>query len=359
MLVWLVPSNDAGDGPLAGFVPSFEQDDYVLITQFENLTDNPLFDEGTLEYALELALSDSRYLHVAQPERVEDALRLMKRPLDTVVDRSVGREVALRDGGIRVVLAGAIEKSDSGYVLTALLMNPQDGRVLDSVREAASDEAEVTSAIHRQASRVRERLGEALPLIDASEQRLEKVTTPSLRALQLYSRGYWMHRGQGPPGERLPAAEELFRLALREDPSFAAAHNMLGWSIRNQDTSRPPEEYLPHIERAVELAEESTEQDRLFIEGSYFYLTEQWEKAAAKNQALLDLNPAHFYAGNNFRGAYRELGRPLPVYTYLRAADVRPNDVRRQRIAANVLLETSQLSRAKILCRPCQGVGRG
>ena len=146
--IWLLTTGEPNGDPQTVLDVPFEQDDYVLITRFENLTDNPLFDDGTLEYALELALSDSRYLHVAPPERVEDALRLMKRPLDTVVDRTIGREVALRDGGIQVVLAGAIETagSGSGYVLRTLLVNPQDGRVLDSVREDAPDEAGVTSA---------------------------------------------------------------------------------------------------------------------------------------------------------------------------------------------------------------------
>ena len=231
----------------------FEQDDYVLITQFDNLTGEPRFDgRGTLEAVLELALSESGYLHVVQPERIEDTLRLMTLPVDSVIDRTVGREVARRDGGIRAVLAGSIEASGSGYVLTVQLVNPQDGRVLDSVtEEASSDEAGIASAIRRQAGRVREYLGEALPLIVASEQRLQKVTTPSMRAVHLYSRGYGVLRGSG--SGKFAAAEELFRLAIREDPSFAAAHNMLGWSIHNQDTSRQPEEYLRHIERALEL----------------------------------------------------------------------------------------------------------
>ena len=107
-----------------------------------------------------------------------------------------------------------------------------------------------------------------------------------MRALQLYSRGYGVLRGSG--SGKFAAAEELFRLAIREDPSFAAAHNMLGMSIYNQDTSRQPEEYLRHIERALELTERTTESDRLFIEGSYFSLTKQWAKAAAKYEALLD-----------------------------------------------------------------------
>lgn len=325
----------------------FEQDDYVLITQFDNLTGEPRFDgRGTLEAVLELALSESGYLHVVQPERIEDTLRLMTLPVDSVIDRTVGREVARRDGGIRAVLAGSIEASGSGYVLTVQLVNPQDGRVLDSVtEEASSDEAGIASAIRRQAGRVREYLGEALPLIVASEQRLQKVTTPSMRAVHLYSRGYGVLRGSG--SGKFAAAEELFRLAIREDPSFAAAHNMLGWSIHNQDTSRQPEEYLRHIERALELTGGTTESDRLFIEGSYFSLTKQWAKAAAKYEALLDLHPAHHYGLNNLRLSYARLRRPQRIEFVVRQADVRPNEFGRQVLAARSLWRVEQLAEAR------------
>ena len=160
--------------------------DVVLITRFENRTGEAAFDGG-LELALAHELSNSSVVRVASPERVEDALRLMKLPVDTVVDESLGREVALRDGGIRVFLTGHIEKFGPNYVLTVQLLDPEDGRVLASVSEEARDESVITSALRPLSSRVREVLGEALPLIQASEQRLEKVTTPSLRALQLYS----------------------------------------------------------------------------------------------------------------------------------------------------------------------------
>ena len=322
----------------------FEQDDYVLIAQFDNLTGEPLFDEGTLELALERALSESGLLHVTPPERVEDALRLMQRPLDTVIDRLVGREVALRDGAVRVVLAGTIEIFGPGYAVTMELIDPHVGRVLHSVREEAAHEADVTHAIYRQASRVRELLGEDLPPIESREHQLEKVTTPSLRALQLYTRGYWLYRR----GNR-PASKELFQLAVAEDPSFAAAHQMLGYAVRDTPARRRPiEEWLPHFERAVDLAAGTTERDRLFIEGSYFSVTRQFEHAIPKYEALLDLQPDHYFAMTNVRGAYRRLGQDPPVELVLRHADARPNNPRLQGIAATVLLETSQLSRAKI-----------
>ncbi|MGH9804602.1 MAG: protein kinase domain-containing protein, partial [Candidatus Acidiferrales bacterium] len=100
----------------------FEERDWVLIAQFENRTGEEVLS-GALEYALERELSNSRFVNVVPRERIADALQLMKKPLDTTVDAQVGREVCLRDGGIRALLTGRVEKLDSSYLLSVALVN--------------------------------------------------------------------------------------------------------------------------------------------------------------------------------------------------------------------------------------------
>ena len=85
----------------------FEERDWVLIADFENRTGEAVFG-GTLEYALERELSNSQFVNVVPRPRIEDALRLMQRPLDTPINAAVGREIALRDGGIRALLTGRV-----------------------------------------------------------------------------------------------------------------------------------------------------------------------------------------------------------------------------------------------------------
>ena len=81
------------DGSLRAL--AFEERDWVLIAAFDIHAGEALFD-GTLEAAL--ALSNSRFVNVVPRERIQDALRLMQKPLDTRVDSEVGREICLRDG---------------------------------------------------------------------------------------------------------------------------------------------------------------------------------------------------------------------------------------------------------------------
>ena len=92
----------------------FHQRDWVLLTTFDNRTSDQQFDR-TVEDALAYELSNSTYVNVVPRIRVDDALRLMARPVDTVVDATIGLEVAQRDGAIRLVVDGAIERLGTGY----------------------------------------------------------------------------------------------------------------------------------------------------------------------------------------------------------------------------------------------------
>jgi hypothetical protein len=81
VLVWQV----AREGRTAEPAVSLAADDWVLVTAFDNHSGEPVFD-GTLEYVLRQQLAASPTVRVASPDRVRDALQLMRRPLDTRVD---------------------------------------------------------------------------------------------------------------------------------------------------------------------------------------------------------------------------------------------------------------------------------
>src|SRR5215469_4055597 len=86
---------------------NFQARDWVLVTNFENRTGEAVLD-GTLEYALERELSNSQYVNVVPRERVDDVLRLMRKPLNTKIDDRLGREICLRDGDIPALLTGRV-----------------------------------------------------------------------------------------------------------------------------------------------------------------------------------------------------------------------------------------------------------
>ena len=73
--------------------------------------------------------------------------------------------------------------------MTARLIEPQSGRVVRSRVEYADDRDDVLGALRTVASALRSDLGESLANIQTSDHPLEQVTTPSIKALKLYSDG--------------------------------------------------------------------------------------------------------------------------------------------------------------------------
>ena len=324
----------------------FEARDWVLIADFENQTGGAIAD-GTVEYALAHALGESRFVNVVPRERVVDTLGLMRQPPETAVDAAVGREIALRDGGIRVMLTGRVDKLDTTYALTAVLVEPATGRTVASVREEAAGDSEFLPAVHRLSNRVRARLGEALADIERSARALEKVTTPSLSALQLFSQADGLIALR-----KSDVAEGLLRQAVAADPDFASGYMHLAWTISNQ--RKPATEYLPPAERALELAQRVSERERYFILGSYHEMLGQDEQAATVYETLLELYPDHYWGMNNLGPRYSRLASANPRrYEDLKAglsarrADLRPTHLGLTLAAAENLLITGDVAAAE------------
>lgn len=298
---------------------AFQQRDWVLITSFDNRTGERVFD-GTLEYALERELSNSTFVNVVPRERINDALFLMKRPTTTPIDRTVGREICLRDGGIRALLTGRVEKLDTTYLLSAEIVNPVNGAVVASLSEEAAGQHEIPPALRHLSNQVREKLGEALPQIEQSNQALEKVTTPSLRALQFYSRGMALVNEY----KWEPAAQQIEE-AVREDPNFASAHILLAHCYTNvgKDTAA-----APHYQKAFALAISTTDRERYFIVGGYYdNFVHDNARALENYEILVRLYPDHYWGVNNLALAHQEVGKVVEAVPYfVRRAQLRPND---------------------------------
>ena len=320
---------------------NFQQRDWVLIADFDNRTGESVFD-GVLEYALEREISNSQFVNVVPRERIEDTLRLMRKPLGTRIDRTLGREISLRDGGIKVLLTGRVEKLDSTYLLSVQVVDPSQGQAISSASEEAAGQKQVLSALRSLSNWSREALGENLDLIQQSNEKLQKVTTPSLPALQLFSKADPLI-----PQGRSDLAEELLKQALEIDPEFASAHIFLAHAIRNQE--KPAEEYLPYAEKAFHLAETTGDRERYFILGSYYRMKGEQERSVQAYETLLTLYPDQFWAVNNLALYFSEVGDEKRALAYAsRSAELRPNNLwGNMRAASNLIHFGSNLPRAR------------
>lgn len=335
---------------------SFSARDFVLVIPFQNHTGETLFD-GTLEFALERELSASRFVNVVPRQRLRDTLELMKRPLDSALDLDMAREVALRDGQVRLVIAGRAERFGARYVLTADLVTPSDGALAASLRETVEDSVDALSAIQRLAAAVRSRLGEALRRAPASSPELPQAATTSLRALQLFARA-WTAIGwnESEPVDRR-AAVELLRQAIAIDPEFAQAQmTFAALQAVNPEEARV---FLPHVERALAAAARSPAQERLMIEAqAHLYRASMDDSGDSRRlavnrgiaalDAVLRVQPDHFVAlarlidATRF-SAQRHRTRELAV----RFAELRPTSSRAQIDAAAAALDDGDIGAAR------------
>jgi serine/threonine-protein kinase len=339
----------------------FEGRDWVLIAPFDNRSGESVLD-GTLEYALERDLSNSAFVNVVPRDRIDSVLRLMQTPIDTKLDARLAREICLRDGAIRALIIGRVEKIGSSYLTTAQIVDPRDATVVASLSEEALTQAELLPAVRRHALRVREALGEMLSTIQRSEAALEKVTTPSLHALQLYSQASAFMHGESWQNE---PAEQLLRQAVKEDDRFASAYILLAYTIANQ--GRPKEEYLPYAERAVLFADRTSDVERYFIIASYHHMlartggsdqqNARLEQALSAYQALMRIKPDHYWGVGNLYDVYRLLNRePQALETLVRVTEIRSD---KTSVPLNLILaylSRGQVGRAREYMRHTRGL---
>jgi len=272
---------------------------WVLIADPENLTEQEFFDK-TLREGLTIALQQSRYLNVFPHARIFETLVRMQKTDVARLDEVLGREICQREN-VQVLLASSIRSSGGRFQITVRAVEPATGDLLFGESEQFTRKEELFDRVDLLAKRVRKDLGESLTGIKETSLPLAKVTTRSLDALQLYSRATdAMAKGD------TDKAQALLQSALELDPNFAMAHRLLA-SLYLSAGNREKED--EHLTRAYYLRNTVTDREQRLIEGSYFSVQGQYEKAVESLVLLVNLYPddpdaqyelalAYLYSGN-------------------------------------------------------------
>jgi putative peptide modification system cyclase len=271
-------------------VIAFGDRDWVVVGNLKNLTDEHRFDEA-LETAFRLGLEQSHYVNVMSELKVRDTVALMQRDPDkTLVDRTVGSEVAIRDGA-RVLILPTVAEVGHRVRITAEVIDPSSQT---SVYTEAADGVGADSAlasIDQINQRLRERLGEALASVSKDSQPLDKVATKNLDALRAYSLG----RRAYSTGN-MQEALSFFEAAVQLDPQFSLAHISIATVHGNAGEN---DAMLEHVRAAEAHPERMSPRDVLFVNAWQSTLTRPQE-ALKKWKSLTQLYP-DFYPAN---GAY-------------------------------------------------------
>ncbi|HEY3383842.1 MAG TPA: winged helix-turn-helix domain-containing protein [Vicinamibacterales bacterium] len=283
-------------------VPTFGPRDFILITDALNETGEAIFDRS-LSTAFTVSMEQSRFANVFSRSRAASTLARMGKAPATRIDEVVGREICRRES-IRGLVSLGIQKVARQYALTARLIDPHSGEPVRSAVAYAPDQAHVLDALQSLATDVRRSLGESLAAIRSSNRPLLQVTTPSIKALEAYSNGMALWE----KGEYRPALR-LYETAVADDPEFAKAYAALGSAYYSHVFSDPVKG-RQYYERALALADRTTDRERMSIQIDYQHDLGHVQAASDQYRVYLQAYPDDFHLRYNYGIFLRENNRP-------------------------------------------------
>jgi tetratricopeptide (TPR) repeat protein/tRNA A-37 threonylcarbamoyl transferase component Bud32 len=261
--------------------PVFAARDWLLITDFENHSGEPLFDETVAE-SLGHALQQSRYVDIVPRAQALAAAQLTGRPDVTRLDAGLGRQICQREN-YRAFLAGDVVKAGLNYRIDIRIVDPlQNASVLrDSV--SLRSPSQLYEAVDELAARIRSRLGESVAQIERQSTPQAQVTTPSVEALRRYSAGMKRYAAGDVDGFLA-----LAKTAVELDPNFAMAHLSLAQAyniLGNEKESRL------HLAQAIKGIDRVSERERYLIRATDWSSRLEEEKALEQYRMLTELYP--------------------------------------------------------------------
>jgi eukaryotic-like serine/threonine-protein kinase len=270
----------------------------VLVADFVDRTRDPLFKE-TLESALATGMEGASFI-TSYPRQTAQRLAAQISP-GSGLTAEVARLVSAREG-IKVVLAGSIDPTVSGYEVHVRAIDPGVNKELAVASAIARSKDGLLGAIGTVAARLRGALGDTTPE-SVRLAAMETVTAGNLAALEAYQRGQDLARNNKPE-EALAAYEQAIRL----DPGMGRAYAGMGVVYNDlKDEAKTEAAYgqaLKHVDRM-------TEREKYRTLGTYYLLVARnYEKAIENYQMLLKLYPADSAGHGNLGMAYMLTGNP-------------------------------------------------
>ncbi len=315
------------------------ESDVLLLADFVNNTDDPLFD-GTLKEALAVKLEESPFLKLAPDRQVRETMALMELQPEAAVTAEIGQEVCQRLN-IKALVSGQIAPLGSHFVVTLSALECASGEVLAREQVQAENKEEVLSALGVAATGLRHRLGESLPSVEQFDAPLEQATTNSLEALKAFSLAAEKRR-QGFEEEAIV----LFHRAIQLDPNFAMAHARLGTAYVNL---REWDKGIEAHKRAYALRDRVSEKESFYITAHYHAsVTGEIEQQIGTYELWKQTYPRDWTAPNNLASQYNTLGRyEDAVREAEHAVELEPNEVFPRTNLMTAYLHTGQIEAAR------------
>jgi serine/threonine protein kinase/predicted Zn-dependent protease len=296
--------------------PVLDEHASILIADFDNQTGNGLLDQTATE-ATRQALEQSHYVRLIPRAQVMETVQRMGRSGVTRVDRALGREICERDN-CRAVLAGAILNNGSHFEITEQIVDPLRDEAVLTETAAMSSPNDLYSTVDSLTKKMRKHLGESLAQIEQNSQPLQRVTTPSLDALQRYSRAMDLFAAGDFEG-----FITLANSAVALDPDFAMAHLYLARAYGALGNEKKDEDEMT---RALGGLGHVTERESYLIRAASYEENEEYDKAAEQYLLLTQLYPDDLEANRGLADNSIWTGHPeMAITAVQRALQLNPH----------------------------------
>ena len=178
-----------------------------------------------------------------------------------------------------LVVSGAYWISQTDIHLDYCLQNAATG---DTIGRGSADAPQLSDAIERTAAQLRRKLGIAAPS-DAEEKSIKAALPSGTESSRLYARGINELRAYN-----LLAARDDLEGSIKSDPNYALARQALArtWQELGYD-----DKAIQEMKRAMDLSSNLPPTRHRDIEGTYWRMIAEWNKAIDRYRSLHDIYP--------------------------------------------------------------------
>jgi DNA-binding winged helix-turn-helix (wHTH) protein/tetratricopeptide (TPR) repeat protein len=235
----------------------------LVLGDLENTTGLADFDPA-LRTALAIDLQQSPFLDLATGDKIRDALRNLRQPIEQRLTPALARSVCQQIHG-QVYLTGEVSRFADKYLVELRAFDcragQSSGATLAQSKGLADSGDEVVSVLDRVTLDLRSQLGEPGKSLDRFNKPLFAGRPASLAVLKAYSdASLQAHAGKSQD------AALLYARVLQLDPKFTMAYVDLGALYSRLGD---PEQAKVNLTRAYELRDTVDEQDRFLIVALY------------------------------------------------------------------------------------------
>jgi serine/threonine protein kinase/Tfp pilus assembly protein PilF len=235
----------------------------IAVISFENQTGDKSYDylQKAIPHLLITSLEQKGSVYVPTWERLRDIMKQIGQGDKETINSDLGFELCRREGVQALVLGSFMKAGD----MVALDLRVLDVETKKLIKSASSKGKGVDSILASQIDELSAEIWQGMGLAAAGDQfastKVANVTTTSMDAYNLFLKADdESNRGQQ------EACRQLLVKALELDPTFALAHDWLGFTYAALGDAKAGRE---EFELAKKYSEKATEKERLYIEASY------------------------------------------------------------------------------------------